>query len=163
MLIAWPPIQVDDAIVEEIRVGVVAVDLKNFTDESPSRPALKMDHCVQGLTDIVSERSIGQARAAPQHATSETSYCLLCVIGLKSSKDSRMPRIHEFQQIERFSAANPADDNPIRSMPDGSFQEVPCRYGAYAVLDFFRLEPRFADRPGSQFALQLVRSCRLRG
>lgn len=71
---------VNRAVVEEIGVGIVAVDFQYFGDVPPSRPALNLDHDMKRVGDVALDSSIREFDTALQDATGEPSKPLLCGI-----------------------------------------------------------------------------------
>jgi hypothetical protein len=70
------------AVVEEVRVGIVAVDFEHFGDVTPSWPALDLKHNVQGVGDVGLDGAIGEFHAALEDATGETGESLFRRVGV---------------------------------------------------------------------------------
>ena len=93
----------DEAEVEEVRVGVVAVDFEDLEDEPSSRSALDLNHDIQRITDVCFNRAVRKLHPALQHAAGEPCQSLLGGIRVNGGNRSRVTCIHELQQIEGLS------------------------------------------------------------
>ena len=78
----------NEAVVEFISVGIVAVDFHDFGDEAPAGAAFQVHDDVYGVTDVGLDRAIRQIHAALQYAARESSKALPCRRGMDSREAS---------------------------------------------------------------------------
>jgi hypothetical protein len=70
---------IDDAEVEEVRVGVVAVDFQDFGDEPSSRSALDLNHDIQRITDVCFDRAKAKVNPDTTMATRDNPRAMVLV------------------------------------------------------------------------------------
>jgi hypothetical protein len=99
----------NDAAVEFIAIGIVAVDFHDFGDEAPTGAPFEVHDHVDGITDVGLNGAIGQIHAALQNAACEAGQGLPCGGCVHGGKASRVSGVEKLQQIEGFSSANFAD------------------------------------------------------
>src|SRR5713226_6651401 len=68
---------VDGAKVEQVGVGIVAVDFEDFGNEPSARPAFDLDDDVQRIPDVRLDGAVRKFHAALQNAAREASEALL--------------------------------------------------------------------------------------
>jgi hypothetical protein len=97
---------VDHAVVEKIGVGVVAVDFEDFRDIAASRPAIDLNHDMEGVADIALDGAVGQLDAALEDTAREPGETLSGRVGVNGGQCPRVTRIEKLQKIKRLAAAN---------------------------------------------------------
>jgi hypothetical protein len=128
------------AVVVFIPVGVVAVDFHDLGNEAAAGPPLQVHDDVYGLADVCFYRAIGQIHAALQHATCESGKALSCGSGVYGRKTPGMPGVEELQEIEGLSSTYFTQDDSVRPVTKGGFEEIPDSDGWKTVLRLSRLE-----------------------
>src|SRR6266404_1504017 len=107
---------VDGAKVEQVGVGVVAVDFEDFGNEPSPRPAFDLDDDVQRIADVGLNSAVRKFHAALQNAAREASQALLRGTGMDGGKCPGVARIQELEQVEGFTATDFAQENPVGPM-----------------------------------------------
>ena len=82
----------NEAVVEFIAIGIVAVDFHDFRDEAPARPAFEVHDDVHGITDIGLHGAVRQVHAALQNAARKAGEALFCGRGMNGAKGSQNVR-----------------------------------------------------------------------
>ena len=73
---------IDGAAIEEVRVGVVAVDFEDFGNEPPARSSFDVNHDVEGIADVGLDGAVRQFNPALQNAARESCQPLLRGTGM---------------------------------------------------------------------------------
>jgi len=76
-MLPWSDI--DRAEVEQIGIGIVAVDFEHFGNETPSGPALDLNHDVQRISDVRLDGANANVRPDTTIATSESPRAMVLV------------------------------------------------------------------------------------
>lgn len=97
---------VEDAVVKQVGVRVVAVDFEHLGDEPASRPSFHLHNDMERIRDIGLDGSVREVDPALENTARESGKSLLRRICVNGRERPRMPRIQELQEIERFSTAN---------------------------------------------------------
>ena len=90
--------------VEQVGVGIVAVDLKHFGDETATRAALDLQNNIQRISDIGFDGAVWQLDAALQDAAREAGETLLRGTRVDCRDRSGMSGVQELQKVERLAA-----------------------------------------------------------
>src|SRR5216683_7414922 len=83
----------NNAAVEEISVGVVAIDFEHFGDETASRPALHLDDHIERIADVGFNGAVRQLDAALQDTACKTSEALPCGVCVNRRQRPGMARV----------------------------------------------------------------------
>src|SRR5712664_1968728 len=107
---------VDGAKVEQVGVGIVAVDFEDFGNESSPRPAFDLDNDVQRVPDVGLNSAVRKFHAALQNAAREASQTLFRGTRMDGGKRTGVAGIQELEQVEGFAAPDFAQQNPVGPM-----------------------------------------------
>src|SRR5580700_9625828 len=129
------------AVVEQVRVRVVSVDKEDFGNVSASRPALDMDDHIERIRDVCLNGAIRDVYSALQNTACETGEALLRRVCMDGGQRAGVPSVQELQKIECFGTANFPENDPVRAVPEGSFQEIANGHCRKAILFAARLKP----------------------
>src|SRR6266566_3958530 len=99
-----------------------------------------MHNDVYGVTDVGLDRAIGQVHVALQYTAREPSKALPCRRGMDSRETAGVPCVEELQEIEGFSSAYFTQDDSVRPVTEGGFEEIPDGDGRQAILRLPRFE-----------------------
>jgi hypothetical protein len=113
----------NEAVVELIAIGIVAVDFHDFGDEAPTGAAFEVHHDVDGITDVGLDGSIWQVHPALQNAAREAGQGLSCGSCVYGGKASRVSGVEKLQEIESLAASDFAEDDPIGSVTKRGLEE----------------------------------------
>src|SRR5713226_3776548 len=117
------PGQEHRAVIEQVRIRVVAVDEEDFGNVSASRPALDMDHNIEGISDVGLDSPIGEVHAALQNTTCEAREALLRGVRMDGGQRAGVPGVQELQEIKCFATANLSENDAVRAVAEGSHEE----------------------------------------
>jgi hypothetical protein len=110
--------------VEAIGIRVVTLNFNYLLDVSPTRPAFQVNDDVHRIGDGGLDRAMGELCIALQNAMSETSERLGGGVGVNGRERPRVASVQELQELECLASTNLAQDNSIRSVPQGGFEKV---------------------------------------
>jgi hypothetical protein len=96
----------DGAVIEQVCIGVVSVNEKDFGNVSASRPPLDLYDHIERVSDVRFNRAIGEVHAALQNTTGETRETLLCRVGMDGGQRAGVPRVEKLQKIEGLASTN---------------------------------------------------------
>ena len=97
---------IDRTEIEQVGVGIVAVDFKHFGDETASRAALDLNDNIQRISDIGFDGAVWQFDAALQDAACEAGEALLRGTRVDRREGSRVSGVQELEKVKGFSAAD---------------------------------------------------------
>src|ERR1700738_1453674 len=97
------------AKVEQVGVGIVAVDFEDFGNESSPRPAFDLDDDVQRIADIALDRAVRELDAALQNTTRKASEALLRGTRMDGGKRTGVARIQKLEEIDPSPAPDFAE------------------------------------------------------
>jgi hypothetical protein len=95
----------NEAVIEFIAIGIVAVNFHDFGDEAPTGAAFEVHDDVDGITDVGLDGAIGQVHAALQNAAREAGQGLPCGSCVHGGKASRVSGVEKLQEIESLTSA----------------------------------------------------------
>ena len=93
---------VDRTEVEQIGVGIVAVDLKHFGDETASGAALDLHNNIQRISDIGLDGAVRKLDAALQDAAREAGETLLRGTRVDCRERSGVSGVQELEKVKGF-------------------------------------------------------------
>ena len=93
---------VDRTEVEQVGVGIVAVDLKHFGDETASGAALDLDNNIQRISDIGLDGAVWQLDAALQDAACEAGEALLRGTRVDCREGSGVSGVQKLEKVKGF-------------------------------------------------------------
>src|SRR6267378_7212496 len=98
--------RVEDAIVEQIGIRVVAIDFEYFGNESPSRSSLYLDNDMERIRDVRFDGAVRQVNSALENTACKVRESLLRRICMNRGERPGVPGVKELQKVKRFSSAN---------------------------------------------------------
>src|SRR5216684_3050313 len=101
------------AEIKKIGVRVVAVDLKDFGDESPAGPSIDVNDNVEGIGYVGLDRTVRKLDTTLENATGKASEALLGRTRVDRAQRTGVARIQELKQVERFASSNFSQQNTI--------------------------------------------------
>jgi hypothetical protein len=126
--------QVHRTVIEQVRIRVVSVDEQNFGNVSASRPAFDMDYEVERIGYVRLDRSVRQLHAALQNTTREARETLLRGICVDGAETPGVTGVKELQEVESLSASDLTQDQSVRAVAKGCFQEIADGHCRKAIL-----------------------------
>ena len=84
-----------------------------------------MDDEVQGRRNLVPDSPYRQVQTAHEHHGFQTGQYIPRAIGMGSGERAVMAGVHGLQHVQRFAAADFADDNPVRTHTEGVLHQIP--------------------------------------
>jgi hypothetical protein len=100
---------IDGGEIEKVCVGIVAVDFKDFGNESSPGPALDLNDNVQRIADVGLDGAVRELDAALQNTTREASETLLGGTRVNGRKRTGVARIEKLQEVEGLPAPDFAE------------------------------------------------------
>jgi hypothetical protein len=125
---------IEDAEIEEVCIGVIAVDFQNFGDESPARPPFDLHDNIKRISNVRPNGAVRKLDAALQDAARESGDSLFCRARMDCGQGSGMAGIEKLQQIERFTAPDFPKQQPIRPVAERGFEKITDGNGGRTAL-----------------------------
>ena len=100
----------NEAVVEFVAIGIVAMNFHDFGDEAPTGAAFEVHDDVDGITDVRFDGAVGQVHAALQNTARESGQGLPGGSGMYGGKAPRVPGVEELQKIESLASAYFSED-----------------------------------------------------
>ena len=96
----------NEAVVEFIAIGIVAVNFHDFGDEAPTGAAFEVHDDVDGITDVGLDGAVRQVHSALQNAAREAGQGLPCGSCVYGGEAARVSGVEKLQEIESLASAN---------------------------------------------------------
>ncbi len=114
---------------EPVIAVVVVADSEKLGDTPVAAITCDVHHMVNRQRNRFPRAAVRQADVGGQHAVPEPRQRLLRCVGVNGAETAKMPRVQRLQQIERLSAADFADQNAVRTMPQCGAQQIGNGHG----------------------------------
>src|SRR6266446_850348 len=132
---------IDGAEIEQVGVGVKALDFEHFGNEPAPRAPFNLHDHVQGISDVGLNSSIRKFDAALQDTAGEAGEPLFRGTRMNRGDGSGMPGVQKLQKVESLAGTDFSQENTVRPVAERGFEQVPYRYGGRAILFAPRFEP----------------------
>jgi hypothetical protein len=138
---------VDGAVIEQIGVGIVAVDFHHFGDIAPPRPTLDLDHNLKRIGNVALDGAERDVDTTLEHATGKPGKALFGGIGMNGRERTRVAGVQKLQKVEGFPTSNLAQNLTVRAVAKSGLQEIPNGDARHTVLCRSRLEANEIGMP----------------
>src|SRR5208282_5520113 len=122
------------AEVEQVSVGIVALDFEYFRDEPSSRAPLDLHDHLQRISNVALDGAVRQLNAALQDTTCKARETLPRGTGVDCGESPGMSRVQKLQKIKCFAGPDFAQKNSVWTMAESRLEEITNRHRGNAVL-----------------------------
>ena len=131
---------VDGAEFVFVGVGVIPMDFEHLRNKAPAGPPFELHYNVERIADIALDRPIREFNSTLKDATRKPGETLLGRRCMDGREAAGVTRIEKLQEIERLTATYLTENDPVRAVAEGCFQQVTDAHCRQAVLRLPRLE-----------------------